>query len=418
MSYVFLSDSQVTPRFATGSISKHDQSSIRTNALTSVDDITPEPSHEMERIKKLWEILSARSDVDHPLCVDCTEVLLDGMKKKLESAIRDRDSLASTLKELQASLPSEEELKEAEAMLTEAKTKKEKAMEELLNLEREKAEVDSELAQLEQEARALDETEKEFWRSRNAFDTKLAAFQGERDSVNIKFDHDSQLLEKLQRTNVYNDTFCISHDGTFATINGLRLGRTGGSRNVTVDWPEINAAWGHALLLLVTVAEKLNFKFEGLEPQPMGSTSRIIRLEQPSPASSRLVSNRLQSFLPPPPAAAKRTALDLFYSSENLSLGRMFSRGRFGDAMVAFLELVKQLGTHVKEDTACNSTTGALSLPYIIKDDRIDDVSIRLGIGQDEPWTKACKLTLTCCKFLLAHASNVSYSAAVRAANV
>ena len=35
-------------------------------------------------------------------------------------------------------------------------------------------------------------------------------------------------------------------------------------------------------------------------------------------------------------------------------------------------------------------------------------VSIKLSSGQDEGWTKACKLTLTCCKFLLAHASNVN----------
>lgn len=32
-------------------------------------------------------------------------------------------------------------------------------------------------------------------------------------------------LEKLERTNVYNDAFCIGHDGVFGTINGLRLGR-------------------------------------------------------------------------------------------------------------------------------------------------------------------------------------------------
>lgn len=35
-------------------------------------------------------------------------------------------------------------------------------------------------------------------------------------------------LEKLERTNVYNDAFCIGHDGVFGTINGLRLGRVPG----------------------------------------------------------------------------------------------------------------------------------------------------------------------------------------------
>ena len=415
MSFVFLSDSQVAaPRFSPSGSSKGkaplDKKSDHDSAA---DNGPPEPSDEMERIKKLWEIISSRSDVDHPLCVECTDVLLDGMNKKLEATTRDHDALTSALQDLQSSIPSSEELREAEVKLQKAREKEDAARKELIALEKEKAEVDAELSKLEREAREMDEKEREFWRARNAFDTRLSSFQGERDSVNAKFEHDSHLLEKLQRSNVYNDTFCISHDGTFATINGLRLGKSGGNKNIQVDWPEINAAWGHALLLLVTVAEKLNLRFDGLEPCPMGSTSRIIKLEQASPTSSRMAANRLESFLPPPPAAPKKTPLELFYSNENLSLGRMFSRGRFGDAMVAFLELVRQLGVYVEEQTA-RSATGSLCLPYPIKDDRIGDVSIRLGIGQDEAWTKACKLTLTCCKFLLAHASNVSSQSLMR----
>ncbi len=79
---------------------------------------------------------------------------------------------------------------------------------------------------------------------------------------------------------------------------------------------------------------------------------------------------------------------------------------KFDNAMVAFLELVRQLGAFVQQQTAAEGT--ALSLPYRIEGDKIGDVSIKLGIAQDDGWTKACKLTLTCCKFLLAHASNVN----------
>ena len=63
-------------------------------------------------------------------------------------------------------------------------------------------------------------------------------------------------------------------------------------------------------------------------------------------------------------------------------------------------------------------------MPYEIKRDKIGDASIKLGFNQnDETWTRACKYTLTCCKFLLAHASNVASagsnkSAAVAAAAV
>lgn len=66
-------------------------------------------------------------------------------------------------------------------------------------------------------------------------------------------------LSKLSRTNVYNDAFCIGHDGVFGTINGLRLGRV---PNVPVEWSEINAAWGMTVLLLNTIARKVGFSFE------------------------------------------------------------------------------------------------------------------------------------------------------------
>jgi beclin len=76
---------------------------------------------------------------------------------------------------------------------------------------------------------------------------------------------------------VYNDAFCIGHDGVFGTINNLRLGRVPGVpvrpilyvillQRLTspdqVEWAEINAAWGQTLLLLYTIARKLDFVFE------------------------------------------------------------------------------------------------------------------------------------------------------------
>ncbi|EEY17690.1 beclin-1 [Verticillium alfalfae VaMs.102] len=135
----------------------------------------------------------------------------------------------------------------------------------------------------------------------------------------------------------------------------------------------------------------------------MGSTSRIIRYELPSPSSSRLGSHRSG-----PPPAPKKHVLELF-SNGDLPLGLTFMHRKFDNAMVAFLELVRQLGTYVHRQTSAEGHP--LSLPYKIEGDKIHDVCITLGIAQDDGWTKACKLTLTCCKFLLAHASNVSSNA-------
>lgn len=402
MSFVMLTESQVVPPSVIKSPEdtlpktvRHDDTSQDT-----VDTDGKAMSQDMERVSKLFGILSSRSDIDHPVCVECTELLVEGLQRRLEAATKERDAYVGFLKQVNADIPTEDEVKESQELLAKARAEEAAAIEELKKLEREKSIVDEEIAQLEDEAQALDVEEENFWRERNAFATKLTEFQNMRDSVNLQYDHDSQQLEKLQRTNVYNDTFCISHDGKFGTINNLRLGRLS---NVPVDWPEINAAWGHAVLLLATVAERLNFKFDGYELQPMGSTSRIIRYEQPSPAASRSGSSHRGSIKPP-----KKSILEL-YSSGDMPLGLTFMHRKFDIAMVAFLECMRQLGAFVEDETARQSDSGkGLCLPYKIEGDRIEDVSIKLGIAQDDAWSLACKYTLTCCKFLLAHASNLS----------
>ncbi|KAF5007668.1 hypothetical protein FDECE_6004 [Fusarium decemcellulare] len=400
MSFIYLTESQVAnpptqvPEPPSTPTKLRRASSSRGNA----DDHDAPIGDEMYRINRLFEILSARSDIDHPICVECTEMLVEGLQKKLDVASRERDAYVRHLKEAKANQPSEEDIRAQEEALRKAEQDRAAAMEELKKLEADKDSLDEELVALEEESRQLDREEERFWRERNSFTTKMAEFQSERDSINAKYSNDSQLLEKLQRSNVYNDTFCISHDGSFATINGLRLGRLS---NKPVDWPEINAAWGHALLLLVTVADKLGYRFDGYDPQPMGSTSKIIRYEIPSPSSSRLGARAVN----PPP---KKHVLEL-YSSGDMPLGLTFMHRRFDNAMVGFLELVRQLGAFVHRQTEASGNP--LSLPYKIDGDKIGDVSIKLGIAQDDGWTKACKLTLTCCKFLLAHASNVTATA-------
>lgn len=395
MSFIYLTESQVVNpnRLPNQPVSR------RATGDMAADD-GDSKSHEMERITKLHEILSARSDVDHPICVECTEMLVDGLQKKLETANREREAYVAYLKEMQAEAPTDDELKSTEESLAKTKQGEAEALTLLKQLEKEKAQLDEQVLRLEDESRQLDADEEQFWRDRNAFAMKLTDFQNERDSINSKFDHDSRLLEKLQRSNVYNDTFCISFDGYFATINSLRLGRLS---NKPVDWPEINAAWGHALLLLVTVADKLGYQFDGYQPVPMGSTSKIIRYDPVSPSSSRLGSHRNA----PPPAPKKHT-LEL-YSSGDMPLGLTFMHRKFDNAMVAFLELVRQLGAFVEKQNASGGLSDqALMLPYKIEGDKIEDVSIKLGLAQDDSWTRACKLTLTCCKFLLACTSNFS----------
>jgi beclin 1 len=79
----------------------------------------------------------------------------------------------------------------------------------LRKTEEERDALQKELEGLGAESKKLEEEEEEFWQKSNEFQLKLQRFHN----------------EKLQKTVVYNDTFCIGHSGPFGTINGFRLGR-------------------------------------------------------------------------------------------------------------------------------------------------------------------------------------------------
>ncbi|KAJ6085017.1 hypothetical protein N7499_004646 [Penicillium canescens] len=412
MSFVMLTESQVVPPVE-NTRSKGNRTPAQPASQENESFVD-----QVEKATRLFEIVSARSDIDHPICVECTDLLVEGLQKRLTGATKERDAYISFLRNLNTSVPTAEEVQAAEKSLNESVEAERAAFAELVALEKEKAGLDGEIASLEIESRQLDVEEENFWRDRNAFALTLTEFQNERDALNMRYDHDSQQLERLQRTNVYNDAFCIGHDGYFGTINGLRLGRLA---NPSVDWPEINAAWGQTALLLATMAEKLGFQFQGYRLRPLGSNSRIDKIEYPAQPSGQPVEG----------ATAKVTQLDLF-SSGDLPLNLPWLHRRFDAGMVAFLECLRQLGRFVEKTPApvvsprrgqTSTSAPGLKLPYEIKRDRIGDASIKLGFNQnDETWTRACKYTLTCCKFLLAHASNLastgSNSAAVAAAAV
>lgn len=187
----------------------------------------------------------------------------------------------------------------------------------------------------------------------------LGLSRDERQSVGVYSVHASDLLRRLQRYNVFNDVFHIWHDGLFGTINGLRLGRL---PSKPVEWVEINAALGQAVLLLAIIAERANFDFIRNKLIPRGSFSRV--------------------------ASAHNKEYSLY------SDGGMFRRRGFNQAMILFLECVDDAGRRamLEEPT--------MKFPYKIQRGKINDLPISLG--NDEQWTKALKCMLTHLKWLLA----------------
>ena len=151
-------------------------------------------------------------------------------------------------------------------------------------------------------------------------------------------------------------------------------------------------------MLLCTVARETGYKFKNYDPAPMGSTSSIF-----------------QTHDIPGEKLAKRKKLDL-WTSGDMPLGLTFMHRKFDAAMVAFLDLVRQLAEFVERDGSRAGSREAsprsatsrkvIAMPYKIEGDKIGGESIRLGGFQDDGWSTACKYVLTCCKYLLAHVSN------------
>lgn len=186
----------------------------------------------------------------------------------------------------------------------------------------------------------------------------LGLSRDERQSVSVFNVHASDMLRRLQRYNVCNDVFHIWHDGLFGTINGLRLGRL---PSKPVEWVEINAAMGQAVLLLATIADRANFEFSRNRLVPRGSYSRVVNM----------------------------------YGKEYCLYcdGGMFKRRGFNAGLILFLECVEDAGRRAMKEEPSPSSRTRWS---------VEDRRPPISLGNDEQWTRALKYMLTHLKWLLA----------------
>ncbi|KAI8067644.1 autophagy protein Apg6-domain-containing protein [Gilbertella persicaria] len=333
-------------------------------------------SHRLRVANRVFDIMSSKSSVDHPMCQECTDMLLENLQKQMMDVGKERDCYIDFLKKVQDSRVSPDEEEGLARQVDELVLAEKEAEDELDKLKQEEQALDSQLQSLQDQMQRLDKEEQGFWEQCNQYQISLQTFQNERDSINLKYDHDVKQYERLQKTVVYNDAFCISHDGPFGTINGFRLGKLS---THPVEWNEINAAWGQTLLLLYTVASKLKFQFKTYRLVPMGSFSRIEKIDGDSVVSYEL------------------------YGSGDFGINKMlFLNRRFDHAMVAVLNCLKQLTDFAEERDK------TLRLPYRINKDRIGELSIRIQFNQLEQWTKALKYMLTNMKWILVFASRAN----------
>ena len=274
-----------------------------------------------------------------------------------------------------------------------------------------------------------------FWTERSRTQLLQARTKDSLSSITAALSNTQRELANLARTNVYNDAFCIGHDGVFGTINGLRLGRVPG---INVEWAEINAACGQALLLLYTIARKVDFTFESYVHCSSSPYDHSLTW-------STKVSPHSHGLLLKDRANTRRqrhvrtvSVIQLFgatddgwglnsaflshhsYGSGDINITRVLHNRRFDYAMVAFLECLRQLMEHVRaRDPSVDFPHTWVSISLLqrrceglnesrcrVVKDKIGDVSIKLQFSQEEIWTKAMRHVLLALKILLRWATS------------
>ncbi|KAJ2493055.1 autophagy protein [Coemansia sp. RSA 2050] len=338
-------------------------------------------------IGRVMDKLEEKSALVHPMCEDCAEAMLRLLDREVADCVRECEiatgvgraaEIAMPLAEAQPLCEGSGQGMAADVLGLERDLRRQSELEHTLEealamLDTQLEGLCAQMAELGQEAEQLDELESRYHMELNDHGHVLERCESEQWALDDKYARLTAQLTQLQRTNVYNDVFNITVVDGIASINGFRLG--GRSSPHSVEWVEINAAWGQALLLLQTVARRLSYDFLDYKLIPMGSYSRIER------------------------ASDSTTSYELFGSGD-MYLGRLFQNRRFDAAMVAYLACLDQIAQLIM------SLNPQLRLPYKIDQDKVGGLSIKPQLGGDDVWTKACKNALLDARWALAFASS------------
>jgi len=327
-------------------------------------------SHRLKVTSELFDMLSDNSQVDHPLCEECTDALLQSMEQQLELAEQDSQEYQEYLTQLGEETEDESSVGQLETELSQLQQEEQQLMADLEQLKLEHCQIDEELNEQTKQREKLEREEDQYWKQYSKHKQELLAAEDEYRSLDCQLRYAQSQLDKLKKTNAFNATFHIWHSGHFATINGFRLGRL---PSVPVDWNEINTAWGQTVLLLASLTRKIGLELSRYKLVPYGNYSYIKVLSD-------------DKDLP-------------LYGSGGF---RLIWDTKFDAGMVAFLDCLQQFKEEVEKGGS------PYCLPYEMDKGKIKDsqsgasYSVKMQFNSEEQWTKAMKYMLTNLKWGLA----------------
>ena len=404
------------------SISRQSSSSVRKGDVSDSNDDTDlmgmyttekTLSNQVNMLTNVFNILSARSTVDYPVCQDCCTTIASKLRGMYNMELKQRDVYRSFLEKLErqsigAGADSATTSKQDNEKSPQQS--KEQLLNELKSMEDENDKLDAEIADLRSRLAKQQQIRDSQIMQENISDLGNIEFQKEIQLLNNQYTFALNNLDQLRKTNIYNETFKISHDGVFGTINSLRLG---GYPDCPVSWNEINAAMGQVVLLLATIVARLNIKLKEHKLKPMGSLSKISRYD----------------------ASSQEWEEYEAYSNESFKFSKLFKKEtNFDKALVALVDIINQMTAVIVRPAGAAAATAAaddantstgqdytnptgsinrsvlsdtgMELPYHMSGGTVNDIPVRLhGSEPSIQWTTAMKCLLTNVKWLLAYSS-------------
>lgn len=371
-SYVFLTDTEY-------SLQKSKIGGDESGDEEDYDDRNKTLSSRINALGNIFNILSSKNNVDYPVCQGCCDTLLEKLKEEYNQELKKRDTYHDFMKRIQEhknvngiNIGDNRALEE----LSSLKKEKEQLLRELQRLEDEDEKLQKETILLQEELAKKKDQDIVRLQKQNIQELEQLTFIKDVQSLKNQRVVTLNHIDKLRKLNIYNETFRISHDGPFGTINDLKLGSV---PNASVPWSEINSALGQVVLLLSLIAEKLSVSFTDYKLIPMGSTSSIEKFD---PKTNQWFVHKA-------------------FSGDEFSFGSLFHKESAIDkALTCILEIISLLSAKVSSDS---QDPASIELPYEILGDKINGLTILLnGATPSLEWTTSCKFLLTNVKWLLA----------------
>ncbi|XP_032891128.1 beclin-1 isoform X2 [Amblyraja radiata] len=164
-------------------------------------------SRRLKVTSDLFDIMSGQTDVDHPLCEECTDTLLDQLDQQLNVTENECQNYKNCLEILeQMSQEDEEQLLEE---LKNLNSEENHLIQELENVEEKRRKVANDLAKVRAETDRLNQEEAQYQREYSEFKRQQLELDDELKSVDNQMRYAQIQLDKLKKTNVFNATFHI-----------------------------------------------------------------------------------------------------------------------------------------------------------------------------------------------------------------